>query len=120
MLEISKELIGGKMEEVEEMITMECKISRQKWRVVRVYVSRNMQEKLERMRESMKEMQEGKKIIRDDFNARIGKREGMMKEEGKEGKGGIRNRKKWNKEEKILVNKLKEVGWAILNASGGR
>ncbi|KMQ88292.1 hypothetical protein RF55_12246 [Lasius niger] len=107
-------LRGNGMEEMMEIIV---NLGGVKWRMVGVYVKEDMEAKLEGMRDWM----EGvggrvKTIIGGDFNARTGELGGGT-EEGEEesGERGRSKDKKVNRERRLLVDRLEEVGWTILN-----
>ncbi|KMQ85641.1 hypothetical protein RF55_15674 [Lasius niger] len=76
-----------------------------------------MGEKLEIMREWMEENGNGiKTMIGGDFNARTGELGGEVREEGDvEGGGRVSMDKKVNGDGRLLVSKLEEVGWEIMN-----
>lgn len=107
-------LRGNGMEEMMEMIV---NLGGVKWRMVGVYVKEDMEAKLEGMRDWM----EGvggrvKTIIGGDFNARTGELGGGTEKGEKEsGERGRSRDKKVNRKKRLLVDRLEEVGWTILN-----
>ncbi|KMQ83481.1 hypothetical protein RF55_19927, partial [Lasius niger] len=115
-----KEMEIGEMEEVEEgMVTNTLKVGEDKWRIVGVYVRKNMERKLTRLRRWMagNEKEEVKVMIGGDFNARTGEEGGRVSfEEEERDQGERRSRdKKINKEGKMLIRELEEMGWSICN-----
>jgi len=86
-------------------------------RIVGVYVNRDLERKLEELKEWMDEREKGvKTIIGGDFNARTGEEGGKV--EGEEWEEGMYRRsmdKTINKEGKRLVECIRERGWWVLN-----
>lgn len=67
----------------------------------------------------MSEEEEDYVLIRGDFNARTGNEGGLIVYEEEKGEGKRRSKDKTiNREGKVLLNKLQEKGWMILNDSG--
>ncbi|KMQ86858.1 hypothetical protein RF55_14049 [Lasius niger] len=100
---------------------MECwrvvRLEGERWRLVGVYVRGDMAEKLQIMREWMEENgSRVKTMIGGDFNARTGKLGGRVREEGDvEEEGRTSMDKKVNGDRKLLIGRLEEVGWEIMN-----
>lgn len=79
------------------------------WRLVGVYVNEDLERKLNRLREWMKDGEEGVRVLIDgNFNARTGRKGGRMGEEveGRDGEEGRRSR-----DEKIEREKNYVVTW---------
>lgn len=90
--------------------------NRNRWRMLTVY-SQNVEENLKVIMEEIQENEENYLIIGGDLNARTGNEGGPIgrgerKEEIRRSKDRIINR-----EGRILINKIKERGWMILNGS---
>lgn len=63
----------------------------------------------------MEEQDEGiKTIIGRDFNSRTGEKEGGVRGDGEEEERKSKD-KRINKERKIMIEKLEEVSWEIMN-----
>lgn len=81
----------------------------------------DLEKKLEHMQGWMGERKAGlKTVLGGDFNARTGEEEGGVSiEEGWDyGAGRKRSKdKKVNKEGRMLIERLKELGWEIFNGS---
>lgn len=101
---------------------VECKpeYNGNKWRLTTVY-SKKIEEMLEAVMKWIPERNEEYLLIEGDFNTRTENGESPIKEEEKEEKGEIRISidKVVNKEGRILLNKIGERGWMILNGSFG-
>lgn len=70
------------VEKREEIMTGMFRLGRERWRLVGIYVNKNLDEKLEILREWMEEGgEEVKVLIREDFNVRTGSEGGRMVEE---------------------------------------
>lgn len=83
-----------------------------------MYVKEGIGRKLEVIRRWMEEKEEEvRTIIRGDLNARTREREGEISgEKGKEESEGRKSRdKKINAEGRLLLKRLHETGWVILN-----
>lgn len=109
----------GLMEKGEEMVTKtegliagRIKVTGESWRVG-VYISGDMEKRLQRLREWLK-VKEGrvKTVIGGDFNARTGNKGGGIQGSGEEEEGGERERKskdrKINKEGRMLIEFRRE------------
>lgn len=119
-----KEKRGGmtvitKVEEKEEAVmAVEIWVSEEKWRIVGVYAKKNMEKKLEVMKEWLEQQEEDTwTIIRGISTQRQGRWEGgrgggLEEEIGRRSKDG-----KINGEERKFVGELEKVGWGILNVS---
>jgi len=86
-------------------------------RIVGVYVNRDLERKLEELKEWMDEREKGvKTIIGGDFNARTGVEGGKV--EGEDWEEGMYRRsmdKTISKEGRRLVECIRERGWWVLN-----
>ncbi|XP_077255544.1 uncharacterized protein LOC143893719 [Temnothorax americanus] len=102
----------------EGIVSIKVKLGKEWWRVVGVYINKDMDRKLEDLKEWVEEIERGVRVlIGEDFNARTGK-EGGFVEEGEEemGEGERRSKDgKVNGEGKKLCRFLGERGWAIFN-----
>ncbi|XP_077280504.1 uncharacterized protein LOC143907534 [Temnothorax americanus] len=102
----------------EGIASIKVKLGKEWWRVVGVYINKDMDRKLEDLKEWVEEIERGVRVlIGGDFNARTGK-EGGFVEEGEEemGEGERRSKDgKVNGEGKKLCRFLGERGWAIFN-----
>ncbi|XP_011864832.1 PREDICTED: sodium/potassium/calcium exchanger 1-like, partial [Vollenhovia emeryi] len=112
--------IEGEVEEDEEegMMIIKVKIGKEWWRIIGVYVNKNLDRKIEKLRKWMENREEGvKTLIGGDFNARTGT--GGGGEEGDEER--VRGRKsrdeKSNGEGRRLCRFLEEMGWSIMNGN---
>ncbi|XP_070517884.1 DNA ligase 1-like [Cardiocondyla obscurior] len=90
-----------------------------KWKIIGVYISDNMEEVAEMMKEWMEEKEEGcNYLIGGDFNVRTGEEGGIwdefVEEEGEEKKRRLKD-KKITGEGRKLCKMLEEEGWGILN-----
>lgn len=109
----------GKRKEEKGLISRRIRLGRDLWRIIGVYVNKDMERKIESLREWMEEKEEGvKMLVGGDFNARTG-REGKRtrREEVEEEEKWNRNSKdrKVNKEGRYLCTFLEELGWEIMN-----
>jgi len=120
ILGIRKDLIGQKEEEgreVEGLIARRINYGKGDLRVVRVYVNKDMERKLEGLKEWLEEKERGvRTLIGGDFNARSGDEGGKIEEEEGEGNKYRRSKdRKINGEGKRLIDCVRERGWWILN-----
>lgn len=88
----------------EEGIMEKMSLGEKWWRLVGIYINRDLEEKLEKLREWMKNREEGVRVlIEGDFNARERGRVGENREEGdEERKEGQGIRRLIGKEEKCV------------------
>lgn len=92
----------------------------ERWRIITIY-SQNIEETIELIREQIEEEKEENLVVGGDFNARTGNKGGPVREENgkvKETRDSID--KVVNREGRILVSKIEERGWMILNRSYNR
>lgn len=99
---------------------MRIKVGGRDWRVLTVY-SQKIEETMKEIVEGIEEEEEEALLIGGDFNARVGDEGGpfreIMPENGRKRKS---KDKMVNREGRMLVKKVNEKGWAILNRSYGR
>lgn len=117
-----KEQEEGIISDREGMIEGKVKVGNEKWRIIGVYVNKNMEESLNNMEQWMEENREGyKMLIGGDFNARTGSEGGaVVKEElysSGTRKGRMSKDKVKNKEGEKLVRLVEEKGWSIFNGN---
>lgn len=88
-----------------------------RWRIITVY-SQDIEETMNTIMDQIHE-EEGEYImIGGDYNARTGKEGGPIREdEGKVRTSRESKDKDINREGRILINKIEEKGWMILNGS---
>ncbi|XP_039304823.1 golgin subfamily A member 6-like protein 22 [Solenopsis invicta] len=100
-----------------EMAEAKLKYNGNSWRIVTLY-SQKIEETVETLTEQIPEEEENYLLIEGDFNARTGNKGGPIEEEGEE-RSEIRRSidKVSNREGRILLNKIEERGWTILNGS---
>lgn len=113
------EIIEVEEEEEEGKVTCKIKVGEEKWRIIGIYVNRDLEKKWEGGKKWMEEEEEGvKTIIGGDFNARTEEGGWRGEEEIEEIEGGERRSKdkKVNKGRK-LIEFLEERGWFIFNGS---
>ncbi|XP_071568793.1 uncharacterized protein [Temnothorax nylanderi] len=109
---------GKRMEEEEGKVEIKIRIGEETWRIIGIYVNKDIDKKLEGLKECMEEGEVGvRTVIGGDFNARTGEEGGWEEED--EGRGKERGRKskdkKVNKEGRTLIEFVEERGWMILN-----
>lgn len=87
-------------------------------RIITLY-SRKIEDIIGSLLEYIQEEEEEYLLMRGDFNARTGNKEGPIREEKKEDKSEIRRFKDnvINKEGRTLINNIEERGWKILNGN---
>lgn len=108
------------MKGMEGLIAVEIKLGRARWRLVGVYINRDIEARLEGIKEWMEEKDTGgRTVVGRDFNGRTGGKGGGVKKDDWEIAGGDRKLrgKKINREEKILLSRIEEVGWEIFNGN---
>lgn len=87
----------------------------EEWRILGVYVNKDMEEKLGKMKSGWKE---GKRVmIGDDFNARTREGGGRVGMEEEEEIGRKSKDKKVNKKGRRLIEAIGKVGMSIMNGS---
>lgn len=118
MLGIRKEIETEDLnqgEEKEGIMGKVMKLGEEKWRLIGVYVREDIEGRMEFLRRWMEEQDGGMKtIIGRDFNARTGEKGGGIRGDGEEEERKSKD-KRINKEGKIMIEKLEEVGWEIMN-----
>lgn len=90
-----------------------------RWNIITIY-SQNIEETMEIITEYIQEEKEEHLVIGGDYNARTRNKGGPIredKEKEKEGESGKSRDKMINREGRILINKIEERGWMILNGS---
>lgn len=114
-----KRIRDENVEKREEIMTEMFRLGRERWRLIGVYVNKNLDEKLEILREWMEEGEEGVKVlIGEDFNVRTDSEGGRMVEDGEEKmevEGRRSKNRKVNGEKWKLCGVLEKLGWSILN-----
>lgn len=122
IMEIKKEIIerGTRIESTEEgIIVGRMRQGKKKWRIMGVYVGENREKVLEKIKKWGENREEEVYTLIGDFNARTGKKGGMVKEDREEEKGEKRERqskdKMVNREGRKLISCLEEMGWGIFN-----
>jgi len=106
--------------EKEGIIIKRVKIRGEWWRVIGVYISEEIEKCLGELKRWMERKDEGiKTILGGDFNARTGEKgeEIRGREESEEGGERKSKDKKINREGRIWINAIEEVGWAIWNGN---
>lgn len=108
--------------EREGIMEAKVKLGKEWWRVVGIYVNKDLEAKLEVLREILEEKEEGWRVlIGGDFNVRTGREgggfvegenRGEVKENIRRSKDGKVNSEGWN-----LYEFLGEYGWEILNGN---
>jgi len=111
----------GVQEEVEGIVTKIIKIGKEKWRVIGVYSNGDLEGKWEKIKDWAEDKRGGvRTVLGGDFNARTRELGGWW--EGRDERGEEEGRKlrdkKINKEGRVLLEKLEEVGWYIFNGCG--
>ncbi|XP_071578413.1 uncharacterized protein [Temnothorax nylanderi] len=109
---------GREREEEENRVEIKIRIGEETWRIIGIYVNKDIDKKLEGLNDCIDEGEIGvRTIIGGDFNARTGEEGGW--EEEVEGIGKERGRKfkdkKVNKEGRALLEFIEERGLMILN-----
>lgn len=99
--------------EDEKIMTRKVNLGGEWWRLVGVHVNKDLEEKMERLKEWMENREkEVKVLIRGDFNAREEKGEKEVGEEKRKLRG-----EKINRKGRKLCGFLGELGWSILNGN---
>lgn len=110
-----------RVEKEDGILTGKLCLGREWWRLVEVYVNKDLEEKMEKLRKWIEDREEGvRMLIGGDFNARKGKIGGRVGGESEEGfgRGGRRSKnEKVNGEGKRLYGLLEDLGWSILNGN---
>ena len=113
--EIEETKIRGINKQVAEV---EIIHNKNRWKIFVIY-SQNVEEIMESIKETMPEEEEDYVLIGGDFNARTGNEGGPIVYDEEKGEEKRKSKDKIiNREGKILLNKLQERGWMILNGSG--
>ncbi|KYN04775.1 hypothetical protein ALC62_04348 [Cyphomyrmex costatus] len=122
------EIITGVREGIEEVDIEEregiqerrIKVEKEKWRIISVYNREGKKEKLEQLKEMIREEEEGNLIIAGDFNARIGGGGGWEEDEIDKIEEGRKSKDcKVNKEGKELIKMIEERGWLVEKEGNG-
>ena len=108
-------------EEKEGLQEREVVIDRERWRFMMVYNREGRKEGLEKMKEVIREDNEGRLVIAGDFNARIGEEGGWGELSMERGETSEKEReskdKMINKQGRDLMEVIEERGWMVLNGS---
>jgi len=119
---VRKSLKISKIKELSnEIMEIQLGYNGNRWRIITIY-SQKIEETMELLSEQIKEEEEDCLLVGGDYNARTGSEGGPIKEEKEEEKEEIRRSidKVVNKDGRILINKIEEKGWAILNGCFGK
>ncbi|XP_039302912.1 uncharacterized protein LOC120357160 [Solenopsis invicta] len=100
------------------MAETKLKYNGNRWRIITLY-SQKIEETMKTLTEWIPEEEENYLLIGGDFNARTGSEGGPIEEEEAEKRSKIRRSidKVSNREGRILLNRIEERGWSILNGS---
>jgi len=108
-------------EEEEGIITKKLNLDGRWWRIVGVYVNKDLEGKMDKLRRWMEDREEEVSvIIGGDFNARTGRKGGRWEEDENEDRDEERRKSrdgKINGEGRRLCGFLEELGWSILNGN---
>ncbi|CAK9827586.1 hypothetical protein ANTRET_LOCUS5267 [Anthophora retusa] len=92
--------------EEEGIIARKIWLGKDAWKVIGVYVNKDLERKLGSLREWMEEKERGVRVIvGGDFNARTGRQGGRIQKEGE-------------REDETRRSKDKKVGWRLRRANG--
>ncbi|XP_071648500.1 uncharacterized protein [Temnothorax longispinosus] len=109
---------GRGREEEENRVEVKLRIGEEIWKIIGIYVNKDIDKKLEGLNDCIEEEKIGvRTIIRGDFNARTGDEGGREEEDEESGKERGRNSKdkKVNKDGRTLLEFIEERGLMILN-----
>ena len=103
--------------EEEGIVARKVWLGKDVWKIIGVYVNKDLERKIGRLREWMEEKERGVRVvIGEDFNARAGGQGGRIQEEGEREEEFRRSKdKKVNREGKRLCEFFGELGWQIMN-----
>jgi len=115
LLWVKKELVIEEEEVDKEEVRMSCRIriEGESWRIIGIYVNKDIERKLEGLKGWMEiDEEEVRTIIGGDFNARTGeeRRWGKVEEQEEEEKGRRSKDKRVNKEGRGLINCIEKRG----------
>ena len=104
----------------ERIAEVRIKVGGRDWRVLTVY-SQKIEETMREIAEGIEEEKEEALLIGGNFNARVGEEGGPFREIASENGRERKSKDKIvNREGRMLVEKVNERGWVILNGSYGR
>lgn len=118
---IRKDLEGIKAKEINKgAMEISFIYNKNRWRIVTVY-SQNNEETMDKIRKEIEEEKEDYLLLGGDFNARTGEEGGPIgmgnRTERKEEEKRRSKDKVINGEGRVMLNKIRERGWMILNGS---